>query len=139
MKLLPILAAGFLMLALDTASTSVAQGRQGTTQAPVNNPTTMPDPISSPSRGTPSNSFPSFGGSSSDDSTTSKLAEQQARTRNGDRQKKIKTDTDRLLALATDLKEQVDKTDKNILSIDVIKKAEEIEKLAKSVKERMKG
>jgi hypothetical protein len=41
--------------------------------------------------------------------------------------------------LATELKEQVDKTDKNILSVDVIKKADEIEKLAKSVKDRMKG
>jgi len=67
------------------------------------------------------------------------MAEQQAHSRNIDRQKKLKTDTDRLLALATDLKEQVDKTDKNVLSIEVIKKAEEIEKLARSVKERMKG
>lgn len=139
MKVLSILAAGFLTLALATEPTGGAQGRQGPTQPPVNSPTTMPDPISTPSRGTSSNPFPSFGGSSNDDAVTNKLAEQQARTRNSDRQKKIKTDTDRLLALATDLKEQVDKTDKNILSIDVIKKAEEIEKLARSVKERMKG
>ncbi len=50
-----------------------------------------------------------------------------------------KPDTEKLLSLATELKEQVDKTDKNILSVDVIKKADEIEKLAKSVKDRMKG
>ena len=37
------------------------------------------------------------------------------------------------------LKEQVDESDKNILSVDMIKKAEEIEKLAHSVKERIKG
>jgi hypothetical protein len=37
------------------------------------------------------------------------------------------------------LKAQVDKSTKDTLSVDVIKKAEEIEKLAHSVKERMKG
>lgn len=67
------------------------------------------------------------------------LAEQQARAQNSERQKRLVADTDRLLALATELKTQVDKTNKDILSVDVIKKAEEIEKLARSVKERMKG
>ena len=66
-------------------------------------------------------------------------AEQQEKLRNSDRQKRLVADTEKLLALATDLKEQVDKTDKDILSVDVIKKADEIEKLAQSVKERMKG
>jgi hypothetical protein len=51
-----------------------------------------------------------------------------------DRQKKLAADTDKLLALATDLKKQVDKTNKDILSVDVVKKAEEIEKLARSMK-----
>jgi hypothetical protein len=66
-------------------------------------------------------------------------AEQQERMRNNDRQKRLVADTDKLLALATDLKAQVDKSNKDTLSVDVIKKAEEIEKLAHSVKERMKG
>jgi hypothetical protein len=66
-------------------------------------------------------------------------AEKQEKLRNDDRQKRLVADTDKLLALATDLKQQVDKTDKEILSVDVIKKADEIEKLAHSVKERMKG
>jgi len=57
---------------------------------------------------------------------------------NKDRQKKLKEDTDKLLQLATELKEYVDKTNENILSIEVIKKTEEIEKLAKSVREKMK-
>ena len=65
--------------------------------------------------------------------------EQQAKLRNDDRQKRLVADTDKLLALATDLKAQVDKSTKNTLSVDVIKKAEEIEKLAHNVKERMKG
>ena len=68
-----------------------------------------------------------------------KLEEQQATSRNAERQRRLQMDTEKLLALATELKEQVDKTDKNTLSLDVIKKADEIEKLAKSVRERMKG
>ncbi len=68
-----------------------------------------------------------------------RMENQRARMRNDDRQKKIVEDTEKLLSLASQLKEEVDKSDKNTLSITVIKKAEEIEKLAKSVKERMKG
>lgn len=51
----------------------------------------------------------------------------------------LKTDTDKLLKLSIELKAYVDKSDENVLSLDVIKKAEEIEKLAKSVKDKMKG
>jgi hypothetical protein len=65
--------------------------------------------------------------------------QKQAELRNVDRQKRLVADTDKLLALATDLKQQVDKSTKDTLSVDVIKKADEIEKLAHSVKERMKG
>ena len=66
-------------------------------------------------------------------------AEQQEKLRNSDRQKRLVEDTNKLLVLATDLKAQVDKSTKDTLSVDVIKKADEIEKLAHSVKERMKG
>jgi hypothetical protein len=58
---------------------------------------------------------------------------------NKDRQKDLKEDTDKLLALATELKNHVDKTNENMLSMDVIKKTEEIEKLAKKVREKMKA
>jgi uncharacterized iron-regulated membrane protein len=74
-----------------------------------------------------------------DPTTDPHRLEQQEEARSTERQKRLVADTDKLLALATDLKQQVDKTNKNILSVDVIKKAEEIEKLAHSVKERMKG
>lgn len=67
------------------------------------------------------------------------IQEQQERTRNNERQKRIVEDTDKLLALATQLKQEVGKTNKDVMSVDVIKKADEIEKLAHSVKERMKG
>ena len=51
----------------------------------------------------------------------------------------LKRDTDKLLKLSTELKEYVDKSDENVLSLNVVRKAEEIEKLAKSVKDKMKG
>ena len=55
------------------------------------------------------------------------------------RQQELKKDTDKLLELANELKQYVDKTNENIISLDVIKKAEQIEKLAHAVKEKMKG
>lgn len=58
--------------------------------------------------------------------------------RNSDRQKQLVQDTNKLLELATQLKTEVDKTNQDVLSVDVIKKAEEIEKLAKNVKNQMK-
>jgi len=51
----------------------------------------------------------------------------------------LKHDTEKLLKLSVELKESVDKSDENVLSVEVIKKAEEIEKLAHSVKDKMKG
>jgi hypothetical protein len=57
---------------------------------------------------------------------------------NAERKRQIADDTAKLLALATELKSEVDKTSKDTLSINVIRKAESIEKLAKGVKEKMK-
>ena len=57
---------------------------------------------------------------------------------NKDRALRIKRDTDKLLTLATELKEYVDKTNENVMSVDVIRKAEEVEKLAKNIREKMK-
>ena len=54
------------------------------------------------------------------------------------RRKQIADDASRLLQLATELKSAVDKTDKDTLSLDVIRKAESIERIAKGVKEKMK-
>jgi hypothetical protein len=65
--------------------------------------------------------------------------EKQAKMREEDRQRRLVADTDKLLVLATQLHEDVAKTDRHILSIDVVKRADEIEKLAHSVKEREKG
>jgi hypothetical protein len=67
------------------------------------------------------------------------LEDQQARMRNSDRQKQLVDDTQKLLALANELKAEVDKSSKDTLSLDVVRKADEIEKLAHNVKEKMKG
>ncbi|MGA9720705.1 MAG: hypothetical protein WBQ79_20660 [Acidobacteriaceae bacterium] len=65
--------------------------------------------------------------------------EKMEKARNADRQKQLQRDTDKLLSLAKELKDEVDKSNKDTLSVDVVKKAAEIEKLAKSVKDRMRG
>lgn len=57
---------------------------------------------------------------------------------NAARRKQIADDAARLLLLATELKAAVEKTDKDTLSLDVIRKADSIERLAKGVKEKMK-
>ena len=62
-----------------------------------------------------------------------------AKKENVKRQQDLEKETDKLLELATQLKQYVDKTNENTLSVEVIRKAEEIEKLAHSVKEKMKG
>ena len=66
------------------------------------------------------------------------IRERMEKARNDERQKRLQSDTEKLLALATSLKIDVDKTDKYTLSLDVIRRTEEIEKLARSIRERMK-
>jgi hypothetical protein len=68
-----------------------------------------------------------------------KRQREQAKKLNEERQQALKRDTERLLQLSTELKDYVDKSNENMLSVDVVKKAEQIEKLAHSVKEKMKG
>jgi hypothetical protein len=73
------------------------------------------------------------------DDAQERLATEMAKKAAKDRAAALKIDTDKLLKLSVELKQSVDKSDENVLSLDVIKKAEEIEKLARSVKEKMKG
>jgi hypothetical protein len=73
------------------------------------------------------------------DPNVEKLHKQQVKALNEQRQKQLVTDTDKLLELATELKTEVGKTDKDTLSVTVIRKTEQIEKLAKSVREKMKA
>ncbi|HEX4319624.1 MAG TPA: hypothetical protein VHZ52_01885 [Acidobacteriaceae bacterium] len=56
------------------------------------------------------------------------------------RQKEMTTDTAKLVALAGDLKEALDKTgSKDTISMDSVRKAEQIEKLAQDVRKKMKA
>jgi hypothetical protein len=68
-----------------------------------------------------------------------KMEKDMAKKANRERQAQLQRDTDNLLKLATELKQYVDKSNEHTLSLDVVKKAEEIEKLAHSVKEKMKA
>jgi hypothetical protein len=76
---------------------------------------------------------------SPEDEQREKIERDMAKRANEERQQQLQRDTDQLLKLATELKQQVGKSNQNVLSLDVIKKAEEIERLAHSVREKMKG
>jgi hypothetical protein len=80
-----------------------------------------------------------LGVAAGDDETRAQMAHDQAKKANLERQALLKADTDKLLKLAVELKDYVDKSNENVLSLEVLKKAEEIEKLAHSVKDKMKG
>lgn len=56
-----------------------------------------------------------------------------------DRHKKLVEDSAKLVQLATELKAAVDKTPKDQLSLDIVKRAGEIEKMAHEIKEREKN
>ena len=72
-------------------------------------------------------------------SVNPQLQEQMAQRRNSERQKELVADTEKLFQLAQQLRDEVAKSNKDQLAVPVVKKSEEIEKLAKSVKEKMRG
>lgn len=66
------------------------------------------------------------------------MDEKMAIERNNERQRKIVTESEQLLALAKKLNTDVGKSNQNELSVAVVKEAAEIEKLAKSIKDKMR-
>jgi hypothetical protein len=123
MRVLRMMMAGVVLLGASAGRMSGGEPRQ--------------QPIQQP--GQTGGGFPGMGHRAGDENPISPdLARKQEQARNSERQKRLVADTDKLLTLATELKADVDKTNKDVMSVDVIKKAEEIEKLAHSVKERMK-
>jgi len=57
-----------------------------------------------------------------------------------ERQKNIKKEVERLYDLASELKTEVERTDSTtVLSLAMLKKADEIEKLARQIKDQAKG
>jgi hypothetical protein len=118
LRVLAVLAAGG---AMGAGGLSTAAGQAGATR-PVLPGTTLPSPDP---RGMDGGLSPSS-------------QEKLAVARNDERMKRLQADTAQLLTLATKLKEDVDKTDKYTLSLDVVKRAAEIERLAKAIKDREK-
>jgi hypothetical protein len=63
---------------------------------------------------------------------------ERARKANEMLQMEIKRDTEKLFQLTTELKDFVEKSDQGILPAEILKKAEQVEKLAHSVKSKLK-
>jgi HPt (histidine-containing phosphotransfer) domain-containing protein len=81
---------------------------------------------------------PLFANDSPSDPAQAHLLHTMAQERNMLRQQQIVDETNQLLDLAKQLKSAVDKSSKDQLSLNVVNTATEIEKLAKSVKEKMR-
>jgi sRNA-binding protein len=94
---------------------------------------TPPKPTADPTAEQPSTNQEDKPSTATPATPTKPLTEKEAR------QAQIAADTDRLYQLAQELKAEVAKSNKDTLSLSVIKKATEVEKLAKSLKDRMKA
>jgi hypothetical protein len=85
---------------------------------------------------------PGFGNANTNsgprDPDQARMLKDMSKERNALRQKQIVEDTEHLLDLAKQLKDAVDKSSKDQLSLEVVNTATEIEKLAKTVKEKMR-
>jgi hypothetical protein len=67
------------------------------------------------------------------------IAERMAKEQMKNRYDSLKRDSEKLLELATELKQYVDKSGQDVMSLEVIRKCDEIEKLSRSVRSKMKG
>jgi hypothetical protein len=124
--------AGWLLGASALFLAPIPMATQSTSQTPISSPPPRSSGVLLPEANRPL-----------DANQQMELREQQSKKQdfaaaNAERKKQISDDTARLLKLAADLKSEVDKTTKDTLSLGVIRKADEIEKLAHNVKEKMK-
>jgi hypothetical protein len=74
-----------------------------------------------------------------DDPSTAHMEQERARLAADDRQKHLLEDTAKLVQLSNDLKAEVDKSGKFVTSVTAIHEAEEIERLAHSLRDRLKN
>lgn len=121
------------------ATGAVAQqhtGQHGSSPTPVTN-----DPMALPTTTQPSVLPPIDSGNmgSMDPGVRAHMEAERLKAANDDRHKRLVLDVDKLISLTNELKTDVDKTNKDELSLDVIRKAQEIEKLAHDVQSRMKN
>jgi hypothetical protein len=97
-----------------------------------------PSPPPNPPGVTPHQVYPTPDAKGMSDGDPEQTRQENYEAANAERKRQIADESTKLLKLATELKVEVDKTTKDTLSLNVIHKAEEIEKLAHSVKETMK-
>ena len=77
---------------------------------------------------------------SGEENSDPKLDPKRAKTILEQNQKDLKRDIQKLFQLATELKDEAEKTDAvNTLSLPLLKKTEEIERLARQIREKAKG
>ena len=94
---------------------------------------------SQPSHGMPDISGHEPGEDEHSTAITERMRISAEKAHNEDRRKRMLADTDKLLALSTELKAYIEKAGVEELSMDVIRKAAGIEKLAHDVQQRMKS
>jgi hypothetical protein len=51
----------------------------------------------------------------------------------------LKEDTEKLVQAANDLKDMIEKSNKDTYSVSIVKKTEDVEKILKDIKRRAKG
>jgi hypothetical protein len=66
------------------------------------------------------------------------VQKQQAKAANLQRQAEIKRDTEKMFQLTAELKQSLETSSQDVMSMDDLKKVEQIEKLAHGVKSKMK-
>jgi hypothetical protein len=108
---------------------SSGSGRAQTTFNP--DPLQTNGPVSTGGRGPISMGRPS-------DSLESMMAAKSRMERNSDRQKHLEADTKRLLLLANELKTEIASSGTETMTPEMLRKMDEIEKLARSVKDKMR-
>lgn len=121
--------------ALLLASTLVLAGSGSSQKGKADLPV-MQNQTSSPLGVQDVSPFPDLNGQP--DTPLAQLA-REARMRNEERQKHLAQDTARLVELSTQLQAEVNRNNKNVLSLESIRRTEEIEKLARKVRDRLKS
>lgn len=114
-----VLIAGILFAAVFAASPLAAQGQGGSAAPGVQTPDPFPYP------GPPKMDLP-------------KRTEKQKEALLKYNYKKMKKHADQLAGLAQTLQKKIDETNANVMSLEVIEKAEAIEKLARKIKNEAK-
>lgn len=97
---------------------------------------TQPKPVLLP---TPSPQFPRAPRQGEDAEEREKLEKAQRKARLKQHTDEMKRDSAKLLELAAQLKDAIDRADDNVLSMDIIRKTQQVEKLAQKIRKNMQG